>query len=187
MGISSLVGTEQDSVQAGISQPQGSTPTIPQQVTQDRMLAARDTLISTLDAEMHHCADAAYEALQTASAAIYADLTTRAQSAARLTSWTPPETMPMLALAYEMHHCADAAYEALQTASAAIYADLTTRAQSAARLTSWTPPETMPMLALAYELYADASRDAEIQLLTQRYPPSRLRPSQCAVRDCSLT
>ncbi|WP_158250773.1 DNA circularization protein [Xanthomonas albilineans] len=110
VGISSLVGTEQDSVQAGISQPQGSTPTTPQQVTQDRMLAARDTLLSTLDAEMHRCADAAYAALQTASAAIYADLTTRAQSAVRLTSWTPPETMPMLALAYELY--ADASRDA---------------------------------------------------------------------------
>lgn len=110
VGISSLVGTEQDSVQVGISQPQGGTPVTPQQVTQDSMLAVRDTLLSTLDAEMRRCGDAAYEALQQASAAVYVDLTARAQSAVRLTAWTPPETMPMLAVAYELY--ADASRDA---------------------------------------------------------------------------
>lgn len=110
VGISSLVGTEQDSVQVGINQPQGGTPVTPQQVTQDSMLAVRDTLLSTLDAEMRRCGDAAYEALQTASAAVYVDLTARAQSAVRLTAWTPPETMPMLAVAYELY--ADASRDA---------------------------------------------------------------------------
>jgi prophage DNA circulation protein len=110
VGISSLVGTEQDSVQAGISQPSGGMPVAPQQVTQDSMLAVRDALLSTLDAEMRRCGDAAYEALQTASAAVYVDLTARAQGAARLTAWTPPETMPMLAVAYELY--ADASRDA---------------------------------------------------------------------------
>lgn len=110
VGISSLVGTEQDSVQFGISQPQGSTQLPQQQVTQDTMLAVRDALLNALDAEMGRCGDVAYEALQQASAAVYADLTTRAQSAASLTTWTPPETMPMLAVAYELY--ADASRDA---------------------------------------------------------------------------
>nr|WP_311528708.1 DNA circularization N-terminal domain-containing protein [uncultured Ralstonia sp.] len=110
VGISSLVGTEQDSVQAGISQPQGSALIATQQVTQETMLAVRDGLLSALDAEMRRCGDAAYEALQQASAAVYMDLTARAQSAASLTTWIPPETMPMLAIAYELY--ADAARDA---------------------------------------------------------------------------
>lgn len=103
VGISSLVGTEQDSVQFGIRQPQGSTQLPQQQVTQDTMLAVRDALLNALDAEMGLCGDAAYEALQQASAAVYLDLTARAQSAASMTTWTPPETMPMLAIAYELY------------------------------------------------------------------------------------
>ena len=99
VGISSLVGTEQDNAQAGITQPQAVT----QQVTQDAMLAVRDTLLSALDAEMRLCGDAAFDALQEARSAVYADLTGRAQSAARLTTWTPLETMPMLAIAYELY------------------------------------------------------------------------------------
>lgn len=110
VGISSLVGTEQDSVQVGISQPQGSTQLPQQQVTQDTMLAVRDALLSVLDAEMRRCGDAAYEAMQQASAAVYMDLTTRAQSAASVTAWTPPETMPLLAVAYELY--ADASRDA---------------------------------------------------------------------------
>ena len=109
VGISSLVGTEQDSPQFGISQADGSTPVV-QQVTQDTMLAVRDALLSALDAEMARCGDAAYEALQQASSAVYIDLTSRAQSAVSLTTWTPPETMPMLAIAYELY--ADATRDA---------------------------------------------------------------------------
>ena len=99
VGISSLVGTEQDNKQAGITQPQAVT----QQVTQDAMLAVRDTLLSALDAEMRLCGDATFDALQEARSAVYLDLTSRAQSAARLTTWTPLETMPMLAIAYELY------------------------------------------------------------------------------------
>lgn len=99
VGISSLVGTEQDNAQAGITQPQAVT----QQVTQDAMLAVRDTLLSALDAEMRLCGDATFDALQEARSAVYADLTGRSQSAARLTTWTPLETMPMLAIAYELY------------------------------------------------------------------------------------
>ena len=99
VGISSLVGTEQDNAQAGVTQPQAVT----QQVTQDAMLAVRDTLLSALDAEMRLCGDATFDALQEARSAVYLDLTSRAQSAARLTTWTPLETMPMLAIAYELY------------------------------------------------------------------------------------
>lgn len=109
VGISSLVGTEQDSAQFGISQNDGNAP-VAQQVTQDTMLAVRDALLSALDAEMARCGDAAYEALQQASAAVYVDLTSRAESAVSLTTWTPPETMPMLAIAYELY--ADASRDA---------------------------------------------------------------------------
>jgi prophage DNA circulation protein len=135
VGISSLVGTDQDNLQAGIAaltqQDQGTSgqsvvlttgvivqtiagitqpQSVAQQVTQDMMLAVRDALLAALDAESLRCGDACYDALQEAYASVYADLTGRAQSAARLTTWTPPETMPMLAVAYELY--ADATRDA---------------------------------------------------------------------------
>ena len=135
VGIASLVGTDQDNAQAGIAaltqQDQGTSgqsvvlttgvivqtiagitqpQTVTQQVTQDTMLSVRDALLAALDAELLVCGDATYDALQEAYAAVYFDLTSRAQSAASLTTWTPPQTMPMLAIAYELY--ADATRDA---------------------------------------------------------------------------
>ncbi len=135
VGISSLVGSDQDNAQAGLAaltqQDQGTSgqttvlPTgitvetiagitqpqaVSQQVTSDAMLAVRDLILSVLDAEMGVCGDATYDALQEARAAVYADITARAQSAARLTTYRPVQTLPMLVIAYELY--ADATRDA---------------------------------------------------------------------------
>ena len=91
---------------AGITQPQTAT----QQVTRDIVLSVRDALLAALDAEMGQCGDATYDALQDARAAVYADLTSRAQSAETLTTMTPAQTMPMLVVAFELY--ADATRDA---------------------------------------------------------------------------
>ena len=135
VGISSLVGSDQDNTQAGLAaltqQDQGTSgqttvlPTgitvetiagitqpqaVSQQMTSDAMLAVRDLILSALDAEMGVCGDATYDALQEARAAVYADITARAQSAVSLTTYTPVQTMPMLVIAYELY--ADATRDA---------------------------------------------------------------------------
>ena len=135
VGISSLVGSDQDNAQAGLAaitqQDQGTSgqttvlPTgitvetiagitqpqaVSQQVTSDAMLAVRDLILSALDAEMGVCGDATYDALQETRAAVYADITARAQSAVSLTSYTPVQTLPMLVIAYELY--ADATRDA---------------------------------------------------------------------------
>ena len=135
VGISSLVGSDQDNAQAGLAaltqQDQGTSgqttvlPTgitvetiagitqpqaVSQQVTSNAMLAVRDLMLSALDAEMGVCGDATYDALQEARAAVYADITARAQSAVSLTTYTPVQTLPMLVIAYELY--ADATRDA---------------------------------------------------------------------------
>ncbi len=135
VGISSLVGSDQDNAQAGLAaltqQDQGTSgqttvlPTgitvetiagitqpqaVSQQMTSDAMLAVRDLMLSALDAEMVVCGDATFDALQEARAAVYADITARAQSAVSLTTYTPVQTLPMLVIAYELY--ADATRDA---------------------------------------------------------------------------
>lgn len=135
VGISSLVGSRQDNAQAGIAaltqQDEGTSgivtvlpsgivvqtiagitqpQPVAQQVTQETVLAVRDTLLGALDAEVLVCGDAVYDALQEARTAVYADLTRRAQSLDKLTTWTATEVMPALAVAYELY--ADATRDA---------------------------------------------------------------------------
>lgn len=72
-------------------------------VVHDDVIAMRGLLIDALDAEMLTAPDAVYQALADARTAVWTDLTERAKSGARLTTLTPPETMPMLAIAYDYY------------------------------------------------------------------------------------
>lgn len=135
VGMSSLVGSRQDSAQAGLAaltqQDQGTTgevtvlPTgvvvqtiagitqpqaVAQKVTQDTVLTVRDSLLAALDAEALLCGDAVYAALQEARTAVYADLTARAQGLEQLALWTPAEVTSALVIAYALY--ADATRDA---------------------------------------------------------------------------
>lgn len=70
----------------------------------DDAMAARDELSSALDAEAMQCTDDnLYQAIVAARAAIWQDLTERSRDSARLTTITPPEVLPMLAIAYDYY------------------------------------------------------------------------------------
>jgi len=76
----------------------------------DDTIALRNNLSAALDAEALTASDAVYQALTDARAKVWIDLTSRAKNAARLTTITPPETMPMLSVAYDYY--ADATRDA---------------------------------------------------------------------------
>lgn len=92
VGASSLVGTAADA-------PTGRTPGI----SHADMMAVRNELVAALDAESLAADDGVYQALMDARAAVWADLTARARDSARLTTLTPAETGPALALAYDLY------------------------------------------------------------------------------------
>jgi prophage DNA circulation protein len=94
VGASSLVGTKIDS----------------KPISYNDMIAVRDDLIATIDKESLTATDSVYEALQVARLAVWQDLTVRARDNARLTTLTPPEVLPALAIAYDYYE--DAAREA---------------------------------------------------------------------------
>lgn len=94
VGASSLVGTKIDS----------------KPISYNDMIAVRDDLIATIDKESLTATDSVYEALQVARLAVWQDLTVRARDNARLTTLTPPEVLPALAIAYDYYE--DAARDA---------------------------------------------------------------------------
>ena len=73
--------------------------------------AVRDQLCAALDAESLAADDASYTALQTARRAVWADLTTRSNSGARLLDLMPTELQPALLIAYDRYEDADRADE----------------------------------------------------------------------------
>lgn len=66
-------------------------------------LAVRDGLCRALDLESLVADDVSYEALQVARRAVWADITARASSGARLITITPGELTPALVLAYDQY------------------------------------------------------------------------------------
>lgn len=88
VGATSLVGTAADTnAKAG----------------QDKILAVRDAVVGVIDREAMSASDGVYDALLTARAAVWNDLTARARDSARLTTITPAETTPALVIAYDYY------------------------------------------------------------------------------------
>lgn len=77
----------------------------------DETIALRNMLSAALDTEALDASDDVYQALTTARAKIWIDLTARARNAARLTSITPAEVMPMLAISSDYYGDAGRAAE----------------------------------------------------------------------------
>lgn len=95
VGASSNVGTDLDRVDDSQSV---------QTMAYDDMIAVRDGLLDAIDSEMLKTEDDdVYGALVNARAAVWGDLTTRAESRARLIDYTPSEVMPALVLAYDYY------------------------------------------------------------------------------------
>lgn len=69
----------------------------------DDTVQLRDRLAAALDSESLVATDASYAALQTARGAVWRDLTDRSRDGARLTTNTPPETLPALVVAYDLY------------------------------------------------------------------------------------
>lgn len=93
VGASSLVGSSLDS----------STNS-----AYDDQLAIRDDLVDAIDAETLRTGDdAVYAALMEARSKVWQDMTLRSRDCARLTSLTPPDTVPALVLAYDLYEDAD--------------------------------------------------------------------------------
>jgi prophage DNA circulation protein len=70
----------------------------------DDTLALKNELAAALDAEMLLTTDDnLYQALGDARAAMWEDLTARSRDSARLSTITPPEVTPMLAIAYDYY------------------------------------------------------------------------------------
>lgn len=85
-----------------LAQAVGSTSLLAATVYDD-VLAVRNAVTAALDAESLTAGDGVYASLQVARTATWSDLTTRAQGAARLRTYTPPAPLPALALAYELY------------------------------------------------------------------------------------
>lgn len=92
-----------------LAQAVGLSSIIPA-VVHDDTVKLRDNLIASLNAEAETASDDVYQALTTARAKVWADLTARAKDSARLATITPAEVMPMLAIAYDYY--ADATLDA---------------------------------------------------------------------------
>lgn len=70
----------------------------------DDIQAAKTELAAALDAEaLQAGSDAVYQALMAARSAMYQDLTARSRDSARLLTLTPPDVLPMLAIAYDYY------------------------------------------------------------------------------------
>ena len=89
------VGSETDRVNADSSA---------EAVSYDDMISTRNEILDALDSEMLKTeSDAVYQALEEARAAVYQDITVRAENRARCVDYTPPDVMPALVLAYEYY------------------------------------------------------------------------------------
>lgn len=100
----------------------------------DDVIAARNLLLAALDAEMLTASDSVYDALAAARTAVFDDLTARAKNGARIASYTPPETMPMLAIANEYYGDATRADEIV--------------ARNKIRNPLFVPPQALKVLAV---------------------------------------
>jgi len=85
-----------------LSQAVGISSVVPATV-HDETVALRNTLADALDAEAAIAPDTVYQALIDARSKIWTDLTARSKNAARLTTVTPPEVMPMLAISWDYY------------------------------------------------------------------------------------
>lgn len=90
VSASSSVGGDDDTAGGGISY--------------EDMISVRDEVLEAIDEEMFKCGDDdVYLALEEARAAVYEDMTSRAQDEARLITVTPPEVTPAVVLAYDIY------------------------------------------------------------------------------------
>ena len=88
----------------GASSFVGSAADASQTRAYDDQVAVRNDLIAAIDTEsMLTSSDAVYDALQAARSRVWADMTTRSRSSARLTTVRPPVPVPALALAYDLY------------------------------------------------------------------------------------
>lgn len=102
IGAASLIGTEQD--RTGES---SSTAVM----GYDEMIAARDGILSALDAEMLRADDTdLYLALEAGRLAAWEDMTERAEKSARIVDFKPNTVLPALVIAYDYY--GDASREA---------------------------------------------------------------------------
>lgn len=90
VGVCSLVGSSVDTTARPV-------------VAYDDMINVRDSVIAAIDQEVYSCDDTVYLALMDARSAVWSDLTARARDQARLTTITPPDTVPALVLAYDRY------------------------------------------------------------------------------------
>lgn len=110
VGASSLVGTVADSKRAAsLSSAASLAADAAPRISHTDMMAVRNELIATIDAEALTATDDVYVALMDARAAVWTDLTTRARDGARLSTLTPTETTPALVLAYDYYEDASRA------------------------------------------------------------------------------
>lgn len=85
-----------------LAQAVGVSSLVPATV-QDDTVALRNDLTSALDAEALNAGDTTYEALMDARGKVWKDLTERSRDSARLTTISPAEPTPALALAYDFY------------------------------------------------------------------------------------
>lgn len=70
----------------------------------DDIEALKNELVAALDAEtLQTSNDDTYQALVAARSAVFADLTARSRNSARLLTITPPDVLPLLAIAYDYY------------------------------------------------------------------------------------
>jgi prophage DNA circulation protein len=96
-------GSSSSTQAVGSSIQAGTAPDSTPRISHTDMMAVRDELIAAIDQEALTATDEVYVALMEARGAVWNDLTTRARDNARLTTLTPPETMPALVLAYDYY------------------------------------------------------------------------------------
>lgn len=95
VGASANVGTDRDRINE-------SEPV--RVMAYDEMIEVRNELLSCIDDEMLKTTDdAVYQALEAARAAVWEDMTERAEHQAKLVIFTPPEVEPALVVAYDYY------------------------------------------------------------------------------------
>ena len=89
-----------------LSQAAGMSATM-QLPVYDDAVKLRNELLTAIDTETLEASDDAYLALVDVRAKVHTDMSSRIQSAARLTEIRPPEVKPALALAYDLYESVD--------------------------------------------------------------------------------
>ena len=99
--IANAVGA---SANAGTELDRASPTDAPSVMAYEDLMDLRDTLLKTIDQEMIKVSDdGVYAALQDARAAVWRDLTIKAESKARLIEYTPAAVLPAVVIAYERY------------------------------------------------------------------------------------